>query len=341
MIRQIKTWRRAFTLIELLVVIAIIAILIALLLPAVQQAREAARRSQCKNNLKQIVLAMHNYQSTYGMFPISVGWHPDGSQRGNFSDKVFLLPYLDRSPEYKLTNFSQRPWDSRGWFGNDNIAGQSLRIPIFNCPSNATMTAGGRANFTYAINNGTPGLNGRGRQGDHNGVAAYMGDPGVAADTTVSFRNITDGASNTAAYAEFVIAPTGTYPAGSWQANHQVHDWTSFGSPQQMRQGCINQTNNMAQADPGRNEMRGASWAWSFVGNGSVYSHVMGPNEKPCHAYDGDWGGNTAMSASSYHTGGAQFALADGSVRFASDNISINVWWALGSRDGNDIVGGF
>jgi prepilin-type N-terminal cleavage/methylation domain-containing protein len=102
MSRRARVWpsRGAFTLIELLVVIAIIAVLIALLLPAVQQAREAARRTQCKNNLKQIGLAMHNYHDTYNLFPISIGWNPNGSQNGNFSDKVFMLPYLDRVAEY-------------------------------------------------------------------------------------------------------------------------------------------------------------------------------------------------------------------------------------------------
>src|SRR5436305_1274395 len=107
---------RAFTLIELLVVIAIIAVLIALLLPAVQQAREAARRTQCKNNLKQIGLAFHNYHDTFNCFPISIGWNPYTNERqGAFSDKVYMLPYLDRAAEYNQINWNDFPGDTDGW----------------------------------------------------------------------------------------------------------------------------------------------------------------------------------------------------------------------------------
>ena len=101
--------RRGFTLVELLVVIAIIGILVALLLPAVQMAREAARRTSCSNNLKQISLASHNYHDTHGRFPITITWarpgQPLGSSWGCFSDKVFLLPYLEQGPAYERTIF--------------------------------------------------------------------------------------------------------------------------------------------------------------------------------------------------------------------------------------------
>src|SRR5512135_1528420 len=122
--------RQAFTLIELLVVIAIIAVLIALLLPAVQQAREAARRSQCKNNLKQIGLAMHNYHDVANCFPVSIGWNQNQSRNGAFSDKVMMLPYLDQAPMYNLINYRQDPPpDGIGWFGGNQNPVLSGRLP--------------------------------------------------------------------------------------------------------------------------------------------------------------------------------------------------------------------
>ena len=220
MLRRLKfrPRRGAFTLIELLVVIAIIAVLIALLLPAVQQAREAARRTQCKNNLKQIGLAMHNYHDTFGQFPISIGWHPEGSLRGVFSDKVFMLPYLDRTPEYQATNFDREPWDSNGWFGNSNITAQSKKLPVFNCPTQPYSVGGGRANFTYAINMGTAGPNGQFGEQNHNGLASYVGGNG-ASDRPVTMGRISDGTSNTGAYSEFLIDGTDTPPG------QQVYTW--------------------------------------------------------------------------------------------------------------------
>ena len=328
--------RAGFTLIELLVVIAIIAILVALLLPAVQRAREAARRSSCKNNLKQIGVALHNYHDAHNCFPISMGWHPNGGQNGNFSDKVYMLPQLERGNEYKLTVMTQRPWDSRGWHGNENIAGQSKRIPVFNCPSMpyAASGSGGQANFTYAINNGTNRYNGGGAQGSHNGIAAYMAGPNAGrCDQVVRMRDVTDGTSSTAAYSEFVIEHD---PAANGPKSHNVHSWAGGGNPTALRNSCLAQGGL-----GGRYGMRGASWAWSFVGNGACYTHTMNPNDKPCHSFEGDWLGSTMMSASSMHDGGVQVCMADGSVQFVNDSINFNIWCHLGTRNGGEVIGEF
>ena len=143
---RLRSRRSAFTLIELLVVIAIIAVLIALLLPAVQQAREAARRSQCKNNLKQYGLALHNYHDNYGCFPI-------GSE-ANWSNGAFLswqsriLPYVDQSPIYNQINFS-----TPGVIGINLSDGQPLRmhtLPYASCPSDDSQRIiGGYAQTSY------------------------------------------------------------------------------------------------------------------------------------------------------------------------------------------------
>lgn len=330
--------REAFTLIELLVVIAIIAVLIALLLPAVQQAREAARRTQCKNNLKQIGLALHNYHDTYRQFPISIGWHPNQSQNGNFSDKVFMLPYLDRAAEFNGTNFNAPPWDSSGWFGTNNITTQSITLPVFNCPSQSYVTNGGRANFTYAINMGTAGPNGQFGNGSHNGIASYCGPDGGGgpSDGPVNLARVTDGSSNTAAYSEFIIDGAGTPQA------QQVHNWATAGANDAAtRAACLAQTalSGRNGTNPGGN--RGASWAWSFVGNGAVYTHTMNPNDWPCHSWSGDWEGNTLMSAQSLHTGGVHVLLCDGAVRFVQTNIDFNTWVAIGTRNQNETLTNF
>jgi len=339
--------RSAFTLIELLVVIAIIAILIALLLPAVQQAREAARRTQCKNNLKQIGLALHNYHDVHNIFPISVGWNGGRGERfGAFSDKVYLLPFLERANEYNLMNPNLRPWEPTGWHGNENIAGSSGFLPVFNCPSNPEPARNKRSAHTYAISNGV--ISGKASSigttsggTSPNGLASYTGSSWSTENSpTVSFGNITDGTSNTAAYAEF-LPRLGKDIGNSGPKTTQMHGWAgdSTMTPTQLRQACL----AMTSVENDRAPFRGASWAWSWVANGSAYAHTMNPNEKPCLCYNGtgDWFGDTLLSASSLHTGGVQISLCDGSVRFISENIDHGVWMGVGTRNGREVLGDF
>jgi prepilin-type N-terminal cleavage/methylation domain-containing protein len=331
--------RSGFTLIELLVVIAIIAILIALLLPAVQQAREAARRTQCRNNLKQIGIALHNYHDTYSILPCSIGWSGNDNFRGAWSDKVFLLPYIDRDVEYRGTNLNLQPWDSGGWAGNDNIEVHSPKIPVFNCPSQRFELFGGQANFTYAINHGTSHI-APGNQtgnGNHNGIASFVfgAGSGWGCDKKVNFAKVADGLSNTAAYSEFVIQD-GNGTAVLKNVKSQVYTWASGNDVAAMRQNCLSQTGLS-----GRNDMRGRSWAWSFMGVGSAYNHTMMPNEKSCHSYTDDWGGSNLMSASSAHVGGVHVLIADGAVRFVNENVNQEIWWGIGTRDGNETITDF
>lgn len=342
-----------FTLIELLVVIAIIAILIALLLPAVQQAREAARRTQCKNNLKQIGLAMHNYHDTYNMFPVSMSWgringNQNWDRRQSFSDKVFMLPYIDQAASYNLTNWNDFPWSP--WNGGSNIQ-QSIRLPVFNCPSNGFVNANGaNGNFTYAINVGVLNYSGTNPAGTalvsghhvrhHNGIAHYTNWPGESA-SAVNISSVTDGTSNTVAYSEFGMVPCDPNETG--RTTMQLHTWVKApGTPHRnLRQVCLDSTPHIG--DCGRHNLRGSSWAASFVGFGAAYSHNMNPNEKPCFQaeHHSDWRGSTMLSASSYHEGGVQVTMADGSVRFVSENIDNNTWNGLGTRNGREVLGEF
>jgi prepilin-type N-terminal cleavage/methylation domain-containing protein len=345
----LRSVRSAFTLIELLVVIAIIAILIALLLPAVQQAREAARRTQCRNNLKQIGLGLHNYHDNFGCFPISMSWGridpaTDWDRRQAFSDKVYMLPYLDQAPMYNQTNWNDFPWNP--WNTGSNLP-QSARLPVFNCPSNAETNANGpNGEFSYAINIGVinystdntnviSGTNGR-----HNGMACYTNWPGES-DQVNRIAKFTDGTSNTAAYSEFGTVPCN--PASTGRRTMQMHNWSEPGgaNPHRLvRDHCLNNVGHVG--DCGRHNARGSSWASSFIGFGGAYAHNMNPNEKPCFATNqGDWRGSTTMSASSHHTGGVHVLMTDGAVRFVSDNINFDTWAGIGTRNGSETIGDF
>lgn len=345
--------RRGFTLVELLVVIAIIGILVALLLPAVQAAREAARRTQCVNNLKQITLAMHNYHDTMNVFPISTGWGQSaGGAYSAYSEKVRLLPYLERKPEYDLFNqnftlVDYNPGINGGvyhtWWGG-NPGSFSGRLPVFNCPSNPNELNSGRANFTYAINNGTSHNPSHttsnstvATEGRHNGVASfqYSWDDG-GNDQPTRMASLSDGTSNTAMYSEFVIqdpnmSDGATRDKKKWRS--QVWNWASGTSTAEVRQNCLNMTSLS-----GRPDMRGQAWSWSFVGNGGTYGHTMMPNEKSCHSYEGDWRGSNLLAATSEHPGGVNVGMSDGSVRFVSQTIAPDVWWGIGTRNGGENV---
>ena len=349
-------FRFGFTLIELLVVIAIIAVLIALLLPAVQQAREAARRSQCKNNLKQIGLAFHNYHDVSKQFPVSISWSGSDDFRGAFSEKVFLLPYMDMKPNYLKTDFKTGcgAFDAGGWNcggGNPNIATQSLRLPAFVCPSEPNQTAGGQGNFNYAVNHGTSHRNHTGAadrravNGNHNGVASFVQGAGapnshwLKSDPPTTTAKIEDGTSTTALYAEILVDWLPSQPGSDpdpARRRTQIHSWAdSAPSTKDTRLQCIAQTGLS-----GRPNMRGRSWAWSFMGVGSAYNHTMLPNEKNCHSYTDDWGGSNLMAATSQHAGMVNVAMADGAVKAINQSISTDIWWAIGTRNGNESTTG-
>lgn len=304
--------RRGFTLIELLVVIAIIAILIALLLPAVQQAREAARRTQCKNNLKQIGLAMHNYHDTHNTLPpgyiARIPQNQTSSERGLYGWGAYLLPYIDQAPLYNLLQVGNVPLEQNLV---TNLAALQTPLPAFRCPSDTGPTLN---NFDDAAHpNDLSGTNHYNRHVTSDGTnripiatsnyvmvantsdsttppvdsAPYGPAHGVGfQNSKVNFKDITDGSSNTLLVGE-----------RAWRyANLTVGAANAIGF-------------SAATCDP----------------SGS-YNVKSGQLAVIGIAYDGiNWSasnrGHQGRGFSSNHVGGAHFVMCDGAVRFISENI--------------------
>ncbi len=318
--------RRGFTLIELLVVIAIIAILIALLLPAVQQAREAARRSQCKNNLKQLGLALQNYHEVHSLFPPGwvvpqfqmAGGTPVSSNSHRYAGHnpawgLYLLPLLDQAPLYNLQNFNNSDYQTYVHSGSF-VSGHGIlqppnstnklgsTLPVFSCPSDTQFNKGtvingyGRSSYVSCRGN----INNYGQSTSMNPM------PGVFyTNSTTRFRDITDGSSNTIALGE-------------------VSD------------------NQYSEVDS--NSVLETGGAWGGMGIHKRYTMVSrntnstrpinlsSPLDAPPYHSSSDGFG-------SMHTGGAHFALCDGSVRFISENISIAIYGNLGDRADGNVLG--
>jgi prepilin-type N-terminal cleavage/methylation domain-containing protein/prepilin-type processing-associated H-X9-DG protein len=322
-----------FTLIELLVVIAIIGVLIALLLPAVQQAREAARRSQCTNNFKQIGLALHNYADAYGCFPasraytgIGAGGPPITYTVCNFSAMARLMPFMDQPDVSNRINFDLHCNLA------ENSTARSLRVSSYMCPSDGK----------YSLAPGFPGNNIRANEGATINFAYYQIDPtGMNASLPppngpffalkfYKIRDIGDGTSRTAAFSE-----------------QNMSDQTnSIASPEDYFRGeLIVYANNMDQAVQACESLdmtnliyQGGSTAgreWIGIGVTEMfYLHAATPNRRSCYFQPG----RCVFTASSRHPGGVNVAMCDGSVRFVSNSIDKLAWQAMGTRNGNETV---
>ena len=316
--------RRGFTLIELLVVIAIIGVLIGLLLPAVQAAREAARRVQCVNNLKQIGLALQSYHDQLGSLPVtSVRYQGDpyciGCGYGAlYTFRTLVLPQLEQRPLYDAINFTYlySPYGTGDIFGvpvNTTIA--TSVVATYFCPSNGGVTK--EADYGSGHTGvGIPMTNYMASAGVT--IRAFGIWPGVSCSTAaatdgamyefhaVRFREITDGLSNTVLLGEIGIPPNRP------QGDRNFSDWF-------------------------------ASWAHGVqrltsVGINRVYPNP--PNSCPLTAYENASlnGPQSIIGFGSYHPSGANFAFCDGSVRFIKDSTDLTVLTALGSRAGREVV---
>lgn len=311
--------RRAFTLIELLVVIAIIAILIALLLPAVQQAREAARRSQCKNNLKQLGLAMHNYHDTFGYFAIGSGlngtlnpWAAGNHRKG--SQLVKILPYVDQAPLYNRIPWEQ---DVDAWFFNTANGVRNHNVPTFLCPSDTITINTDRAHSNYLCSMGNQ------RMSDRSGWCSnqYPGNT-LGTGSDVGHGSTLDMGRISGMFARFASAT-------------KLRDVTD---------GTTNVI-LMAESRPNCNDHGAGGW---FSGNSMFALATTAPINYPtCRNEPGyvanscnDWSNwQTSMGIKSRHVGGAQVLMVDGSVHFLSENIDYDMLQRLGDRRDGQVTG--
>ncbi len=345
MFSRSKVRQRGFTLIELLVVIAIIAILIALLLPAVQQAREAARRTQCKNNLKQLGLALHNYHDVYNTFTYRQGGTNTGDaitgNWGRLSGMFGLLPYFDQGP---LFNQVQSPLtiDGVSYPANGPAPWTEAYTPWtavisgLLCPSDTTHVRVNRlGNSSYAFS-----------AGDSSNVNAANPRGVFGVNSRANFRDFADGTSNTIMLAERMF-PTSTNDIAN------VLYASNFTVPNDCRATFNMTTRQYVTGTP--QQQTGDRWA----DGGAAYSafNTILPINSPSCAHNNHDAQNGFYSASSRHTGGCHGLMGDGSVRFISENIDAGnlgidaanppgqspygVWGSLGTKAAGEVVGEF
>ncbi len=323
--------RRAFTLIELLVVIAIIAVLIALLLPAVQAAREAARRMQCVNNLKQLGITLHNYHSTVNALP----WDHGPGGWSEWSSLTMLLPYMEQSPLYNTINFTSsvgttptNPADPNNNAGG-NTTSVRTKISGFLCPSDLDRLTNIEGHNNYVMNVGSDGLVPE-VNNNNLGIGASMYQ--AATSAPVSFASIIDGTSNTAAYSEICKGiGTSSNAADATKPSTGVRQvGTPTGNSQTDYNTCLAALATTLTGDWGF----GQYWHTTQRDMGH-YKHVMPPNTWSCQAGNFNQG---MFTASSRHAGTVNVLFCDGSVKGIKSSITPTVWWALGTRAGGEVI---
>jgi len=361
------TSKRGFTLIELLVVIAIIAVLIALLLPAVQSAREAARRIQCTNNLKQIGLGIHNYHTANNVFPMGGSAQLNARAQGpyeweNYSAFALMLGYLEQSPLYNAANWMICPDTGYGYGFAANTTAYNTKLNVFLCPSdpysgiqnlNNYMACYGTTTWMPGYQSGSTTLN---SSRDTTGVFTIWKSYGI--------QNVTDGTSNTMAFAEAIVGNGAGGYAGTTSPSHYRGNYVFLQTGGAPTSGLVLDVSASPYASviadiqtcaagfmaavPGSiADYRGYKWIIGIPG-ASMFNSVQTPNES---IFNGcRFGGPTSCAvgcntdsawtvpATSTHPGGVNVSMADGSCRFVKNSISRLTWWAISTKANGEIV---
>jgi prepilin-type N-terminal cleavage/methylation domain-containing protein/prepilin-type processing-associated H-X9-DG protein len=347
--------RRGFTLIELLVVISIIAVLIALLLPAVQAAREAARRSQCTNNLKQLGVGMHNYHTGLNSFPPGASKNPKNGPGdsdltwSSWSAHAMLLPYLEQAPLYAAANFSWGidPFGDPCYSYNSTVANTLIRT--FLCPSDPNAGTPNINNYFFSI-----GMTGDTMTANCGGGVSPSCQPTGSTGPFTYFKvygiqDIKDGTSNTVAATESLTgkpnvgnAYWGNSTQGINDPGVQVTDVTQIPQATVLAglQACATGFKNSSSIQSNKGQL------WAFGAKSyTLFNTIQTPNDKTYRfgscvfgcagcGLDPSW----SIDAQSYHSGGVNVLMCDGSVRFIKDSVARQTWWALGTRNGRETI---
>ncbi len=366
---------RGFTLIELLVVIAIIAVLIALLLPAVQAAREAARRAQCINNMKQLGLALHNYHSAANTFPPGgLVASCNNNLWGAWSAQSMLMPYLEQQQVFNSLNFWCETQNNSNGGQAMNLSIIATKINAFLCPSSPPPPANAQFPNGSTVNGTTYFLPGNSYFFSTGSSVMWRGDAGATFSGSpcvpnglfnvggagYGVRDVQDGTSNTIAAGEWRIGDfndfqnsiqdvVGNSNYGDWQATSRdlisPYGNMPLGSPGvQVALNQCAQSWNSKSGSFGTNGQR--SWngrSWQIGLYGYTLGNVVVPPNSPypyCEFWstNSDWDAGGFIGLSSFHSGGANVVMADGSVRFLKSSIAYPTLWALGSRSQGEVI---
>jgi prepilin-type processing-associated H-X9-DG protein len=320
--------------IELLVVIAIIAVLIALLLPAVQAAREAARRIQCVNNLKQMALAVMNYESSNGCLP------PTGNAAvsNSFSMKPRILYYMEQISAYNALNQSFPYSDPTNW------SIRTIQIQAFLCPSDTNVPS------TTATLHGVTAQIGYGSYPNNIGTLYWnnnmLDGPAyrIGGESTVTLASVTDGTSNTAIWSEWVkgmyhVATPGLHQVYVVPQNHgSAYPLAVLSASCQA--SVTYYTDIVGGSTTAAWDQKGDDWMHNNCAQGGCYSHINTPNKKACNFNDetSDHTYYSIVGTSSNHPGGVNVGFLDGSIHFVKDTVSQQAWWAIATKAGGEVI---